>query len=161
MKSILPVVLGLLISTTLFAKENRDVAQANAGSRKAGTQCGLPENWEDVGDQTVILDFSNPTKPNRIKAMLKIAKTQLIQTAQFNAKAMGFDTTVKNAVQAVDYLRANSEGEEVYVYKVDYKGKSFAAVTHFPGGNQYGLIFPWGSSKPVAMIGDGEIQCSK
>lgn len=118
---------------------------------KSGSKCGLVDSWGDFSDVQTTFDISRSTRI--VKSLPKVVQNQLIAAASFaNGK-------VSDPIKAAQYLRENSEGEELYVLRAEHIGKKFSVISYYGGGNHTGSIFPWGSDKQVASIEDDDIVC--
>jgi hypothetical protein len=66
---------------------------------------------------------------------------------------------IKSTVQAVKYLRENSESEDVYVQNYQVKKLEVTEISFWPGGNPYGYIFLSGTTHLIAFNQDDSIVC--
>ncbi len=158
------LVLVLAFGGFANAAKDRNVAET---TYKYGSKCGLVDWLDDVQDLQVTFDMSKKIG-NRVP---KVVQIQLIQIANDPFKAFAFEKTKefdwnlekkelrKEAKAAVEWLRKNSEAEDVFVKSAKIHNKRYSIVVVYPGGNEYGYIFPWGSTTPVASISDTEVFC--
>lgn len=119
-----------------------------------GSKCGLMDSWGELDSSSTTFDISRSTK--RVNQLPNIVKKQLIAAAN-----MSLTPPTSDAKVAAAYLRDSSEGYELYVLRTEHRSKKFSVISYYGGGNHTGVIFPWGSDKPLAEIGDDDINCIK
>lgn len=121
--------------------------------------CFLPSvtNDEEVQEDPRSLRLGRASD-QEIKSLPGLSKAQLIRAAFQNEKLQFND---RHVIRAIVALRDASEGEDVYLVHFSYRGKKFTYVQLYPGGNEGGVIFPFGSAEAVATVGDQDIDCIK
>lgn len=142
------ILLSLCLSISAFA------------TSRLGSKCGLTdsmgeEGWEKVGKWT---ELSRATD-EKISKLPTLMKQQLIITAKEEAARFKEEVEIKNTLDAVKYLRENSEAGDLYLQDQRVKGKVYTEVVHFPGGNPYGAIFAKGSLRVIAFNQDDTLYC--
>lgn len=154
MSKSLSVLLGLLLS----------VLSLNS---YAGEECGLVDNWGKVKWASTSFDLTGPTGVHatlKEKLLPQIVQKQLIATANISS-SQKFENSAAGAQDAIRHLRQHSEGRELYILRAGIQGKNqkktkqYSVVSYYGGGNHTGAIFKWGSSTPIAEIGDDDISC--
>ncbi len=170
MNKVLLALVTMVVSGQLLAAETTGTRKVASPS---GKDCGLTEEYGEDQEPKTTFDVSktvNGKKMNlkRAQYLPKVVRAQMVHAANAHSSELNGNQAVNSnlnpreaAKAALKYLWDNSEGADVYIERVEIEGKKYSAVVHFPGGNQYGYIFPWGSSKPIASIGDGWISCIK
>lgn len=124
-----------------------------------GSECGLTDTWGGENDEwnfTETVEIYKMSERRLDMLPMKMQK-QLIKAAAI----AGSDAQDMNVVEAVAYLKENSEGEEVYYKSFDLDQKEYSAVQYYGGGNMTGSIFKKGSDVLHAEISDGDINCQK
>ena len=126
-----------------------------------GSQCGLTDDknetdWKSVGKDLKLTLATD----EELNSLPTLTKQQLIITAKAEAKERDEDAVaIKNTVQAVKYLRENSESEDVYVRNYKVKKLNVTEISFWPGGNPYGHIFLSGTTHVIAFNQDDSVAC--
>lgn len=128
---------------------------------KWGSECGLTDDkndeaWIQVG-RTLDLRKASPDK---LQALPTLTKQQIIITAKDEAKDRGDDaSSIKDTEQAAEYLKANSESQDIQVANFKVKKLKVTLVSFWPGGNPYAHIFLYGTRHVIAFNQDDTIAC--
>jgi hypothetical protein len=126
-------------------------------ARVAKETCGLPATTSDEGITEEKNSISLKLASNQKLAVLPLlSKAQLIKAAFLDQNLPVNETQLRRAVAA---LREASEGGDLYLTNLTYRGRRFTYVQLFPGGNEGGVIFSYGSAVPLAEVGDQDIEC--
>jgi len=141
------VVLALVLSVTpAFASEDLGHAcgltDAKDASWKVNKRIGLSR---DVEEKVANLDTKT--------------KQQIIIAANHFGPDFGAEGKFKSTLEAVEFMRGNSEGGDMDVMYYTVNGRRFTEVLHYPGGNPVGVLFKTGSRTIVAENGDDTIVC--
>ncbi len=126
-----------------------------------GSKCGLTDGKDDVTWKSVGQDQAlTHATDQELNSLPTLTKQQLIIAAKEAAKEREDNAAVfKNTVQAVKYLRENSESEDVYVRNYKVKKLVVTEITFWPGGNPYGYIFLSGTTRLIAFNQDDSVAC--
>lgn len=127
------------------------------GANIPGSQCGLTDTTSDNWEHTKWIDLAT-AGAEQINALSTLTKQQLIIAAKYEA-AKYSESKIYNTVQAVEYLRHNSDARFLRVEHFTYREQRFTQVLHFPGDNPYGVIFEQGTLHVVAYNSDDSISC--
>lgn len=122
-----------------------------------GSKCGLTDATSEDWEQSKSVDLSNANS-TEINALPTLTKQQLIIAARYRATRFS-ETEIRNTVQAVEYLRHNSDAHTLSVDHFAYRGERYTQVLHFPGDNPYGVIFKRETAHVVAYNSDDSISC--
>ncbi|MBC7690970.1 MAG: hypothetical protein H7222_04325 [Methylotenera sp.] len=98
-------------------------------------------------------------KAEMIARLPAIARKQLILYARSDAGSPPQPITTVTA--AVQLLVDGSEGGEVDLENFSLEGRRFTRLLWYPGGNPYGVIFAYGTTRKLATLGDGDFSCVK
>jgi len=126
-----------------------------------GSQCGLTDakdetEWKSVSENQRLTQAT----AQELNSLPTLTKQQLIITAKDEAKDRDDDASaIKNTVQAVKYLRENSESEDVDVRNYKAKKLRVTEISFWPGGNPYGHIFLSGTTRVIAFNEDDSVAC--
>ncbi len=127
------------------------------GSYIPGSKCGLTDTTSDNWEHSRSVDLSRANE-EQINALPTLTKQQLIIAAKYEAKKFS-EGEIHNTVEAVEYLRHNSDAKTLTVEHFAYREQRFTQVLHFPGDNPYGVIFTQGTLHVVAYNSDDSIDC--
>ncbi len=144
----------LLISVSLLPFELK-------AADRSGSDCGLTDfrnvdEWLSLGEQQILTQMTD----QELSRLATLTKQQLIITAKEETKARDTNPAViKNVVQAVKYLRENSESEDVHVTLYKVNKLVVTEIAFWPGGNPYGYVFLRGTTRLIALNQDDEVSC--
>jgi len=124
-----------------------------------GSECGLTDMTSDDWEFSHTYELSN-ADANQINALPTLTKQQLIIAAKDTASRFS-KVKINNTVEAVEFLRHNSDARSLSVENFAYRGERFTQVLHFPGDNPYGVIFERGTRHVVAYNSDDSISCKE
>ena len=122
-----------------------------------GSQCGLTDKAGDGWVTTKSFDLRQASE-ERISELPTLTKQQLIIAAKELAGKPA-SSEIKSTVDAVNYLRNNSVGEDLVIVHFNYAGEKFTHILHYPGDNPYGVIFEQGTRHIVALNSDDSVSC--
>ena len=144
----------LLISVSLLPFELK-------AADRSGADCGLTDfrnvdEWISLGEQQILTQMTD----QELSRLATLTKQQLIITAKEETKARDTNPAViKNVVQAVKYLRENSESEDVHVTLYKVNKLVVTEIAFWPGGNPYSYVFLRGTTRLIALNQDDEVSC--
>ena len=145
----------LSIIFTLFLALN------SFGSTRFGSKCGLTNAKDESWTRTKSFNISSWSDA-RITGLPTLTKQQIIIAAKDLTKGpdgLVADIEIKTTIDAVNVLRGNSEGGDVYVMYYKVNRLDVTEVLHYPGGNPVGIIFKTGWKRIHAENGDDTITC--
>ena len=116
--------------------------------------CNIPESfdsdtYEDVGDQKSIFE------------KMQLSRTEAVQiliAARHEADTKS-SSKIKNASDAISYLKDASEGGDALIGYQQANGVVYSVVLYYPGGNPVGVIFAKDSTRVVGYIEDSSVEC--
>jgi len=127
--------------------------------KKFGSSCGLTDThrdgWAKRGPNMTLDSMSD----RAVRKLPSLTKQQLIITAKHFSKKLEDSPLIRNSVDAVDFLRENSEWSELEIQDYRIRGEEYTEVLHYPGGSPFGLIFLRLTRRIVASNVDGTIYC--
>ena len=124
----------------------------------AGSECGLTDSKDESWVELKSVDLTRASNA-RINALPTLTKQQLIITAKtFNDFGNG-PSEINNTVDAVEYLRQNSDGLHLSVNNYRVNRRLVTEVLHYPGDNANAAIFKTGTRTIIAFNGDDSITC--
>jgi len=123
-----------------------------------GSQCGLTDQKDDSWKQTKLISLSRADE-EKVSNLDTKTKQQIIIAANYFGTDFGATGKFKNTMDAVNFMRGNSEAGDMAVIYYRVNGERFTEVIHYPGGNPVGVIFATGSRTIIAENGDDSIIC--
>lgn len=143
---ILGLTLNLMISNLVYA------------DFLPGSKCGLSDDadadsWTLMPGNRYALSRANTQRINGLPTLLR---HQLVIAAKSAANG---EVEINNALDAVNYLRHNSDSSTLDVYDFRFNGNEFTQIKHYPGDNPYGFIFKRGTKNLFAYNEDGSVRC--
>jgi hypothetical protein len=126
----------------------------------ARPSCGLPDTTADDGiiEAKHTLDISR-LKEAELLRLPVLMKQQLIIAAFNPSPKLRFDN--RTLLKAVELLKDSSEAGDLDVTDFKFGTKVFTYVRSYPGGNEGGTIFAYGTAQMLAGVGDQDIVCVK
>lgn len=125
---------------------------------KPGSKCGLTDSKDDAWKETKSISLTDASN-SRINNLPTLVKQQLIIAAKEFADFGEGSNVIKNTVDAVNYLRANSDANTLSVVYYNVKRLKVTEVLHYPGDNPNAAIFLTGTRTIIAYNGDDSITC--
>ncbi|MBI5595491.1 MAG: hypothetical protein HY928_05310 [Elusimicrobia bacterium] len=117
--------------------------------------CGLPRY---SGDPAMVV-VGEPLWVESARGLAALNGEQVLRTARMVAARIDGPRAFGSVAAAVRFLKKSSEGEDLYITDFRFAGKEYTKVAHYPGGNQSGVVFAFGTAEAVAVVADSALSC--